>query len=167
MFSKQLLLDSCREEIDLIKHLGTKVPKGALDWRPTPGQRSTIELMRYLTAVGLSGATHCVTRNWDHAEAHTAEAEKVTAETFADAMDRQMARIEETLADFDESSAATTEAAKPWGPPTNLASLLIQTTLKPLVAYRMQFFLYAKQSGNPEINSMDCWAGMSSPDHPS
>ena len=163
MITKQQLVDACRHETDIIKHIATKLPEGALDWRPTPGQRSTLELMQYLTVVSQIAAIHCVTGNWDHGPDLNAQSEQVTADTFADAMGRQMARIEEVLADIDEGAAASTPAALPWGTPTTQSDLLLRTVFSSFVAYRMQFFLYAKQSGGAELGTYDCWVGTSAP----
>jgi len=46
MITRDQLLASMKHETRVIKHLATKVPAGQFDWRPTPKQRSTIELMR-------------------------------------------------------------------------------------------------------------------------
>ena len=54
MITMQQLLDSCRHETEVIKHLATKVPADKHDWRPSEGQRSIRELMQYLTAASLS-----------------------------------------------------------------------------------------------------------------
>ena len=52
MISRQQFLDSVSREINIIKHLYTKIPAGTLDFRPSEKQRSTMELLRYLAASG-------------------------------------------------------------------------------------------------------------------
>jgi DinB family protein len=163
MLSKDQFLDSMRQEIKIIKHLATKVPPGTWNWRPTPGQRSTLELLRYLTYCGTIGAIHAVTDNWDHAEAMEKAAESVTPENFAAAMDKQMAALESLIRPLSDAELAEKPTTMPWGAPTKVGIGLVDMGLKPLVAYRMQFFLYAKQSGNAEIGSAECWVGMSPP----
>lgn len=162
MLTKEQLLDSMRHEVKTIKHLATKVPPGTYDWRPTPAQRSTLELMKYMTHCGTIGAIHAVTDKWDHAEATQEASKSVTPENFAAAMDRQMAELEaliRPLTDADLQRATT----MPWGSPTKVGLGLIDMGLKPLVAYRMQFFLYAKQSGNASIGPAECWVGVTPP----
>lgn len=159
MIGKEQLLASMRHETGVIKHLASKVRPEALDWRPTPKQRSTRELLAYMTQMALSPTLYCLKGNWEHAPGLAKEAERSTPEGFAGAMDRQLARIEEALADLDEEAAADRAAALPWGTPTTQAAALMDTALKAFVAYRMQLFLYAKQSGSAELGSFDCWAG--------
>ena len=92
MITKDQLLASMRHETKVMQHLATKVPPGTYDWRPTPAQRSTLELMKYLTTCGSIGVSFAVTGTWDMAQKLETEAESVTPETFHAAMDRQMAR---------------------------------------------------------------------------
>jgi len=49
MINKEQLLAACRHEINIIKHLAEKIPTGGAGYRFTPPQRSTTELLRYLT----------------------------------------------------------------------------------------------------------------------
>ena len=87
----------------------------------------------------------------------------ITPENFAESMDGAMARITEILGDVDEQAATTKPANMPWMEPTTQSACMLQSVLSGLIAYRMQLFLYAKQSGNADLNSMDCWAGCSQP----
>ena len=122
-----------------------------------------LELMQYLTTCGVIGVKAMINDNWDHAEAVEAAAAKVTPADFAAAMDRQMAELEKDIRAIPEKDLATRPATMPWGAPTVLGISLVDCGLKPLVAYRMQFFLYAKEAGNPDIGPADCWAGVSPP----
>jgi hypothetical protein len=160
MITKQQLLDSIRHETEIIKHLATKIPKGGYDYRPTPGQRSTLELMQYMTIMGTMPAVYAVTDSWDHAEKLYQEAAGITPQEFGAAMDAQQRRIEEALAQVDESEATTRPSAMPWGAPTTQAAGLMDMVLKCFVAYRMQLFLYAKAAGNHDLGSANCWAGV-------
>ena len=46
------LLASLETEVRILRHLAGKADRAKLEYRPTPGQRSTIELLRYLTYMG-------------------------------------------------------------------------------------------------------------------
>lgn len=162
MITKEQLLDACRHETAVIKHLAGKFPADSWDWRPTPPQRSSLELMRYLTVAASIPAVKCVTGNWDHAQAMSQEAEAVTPESFAAAMDAQMARIEEEFAKIDEAAASTTPAEMPWQAPAPQSEVMMRTVYASLVAYRMAFFLWARQQG-ADITTADCWVGVSRP----
>jgi hypothetical protein len=152
-----------RHESAIIKHLATKVPEGSLDYRPSPPQRSMLELMQYMTCMASVPVSFTVTGSWDHAESLEKEAESVTPENFAEAMDRQIARIEEMLSDLDEAAATTAPSQMPWGSPTTVAAGLMDMGLKTYVAYRMQFFLYVKANGVADIGPANCWAGVDMP----
>ena len=163
MITKQQLLDSMQHEVNVIKHLATKVPADRYEWRPTPGQRSMGELMQYLTVCALSPTLYAVNGNWDSNEEVGKEMESSTSDNFAERMDAQMAKIAEALADIDEHSAAKHECQMPWGAPCTQGDFLGNAPLKALTAYRMQFFLYLKQGGCPELSSPNCWIGMDPP----
>ena len=117
MITKEQFLDACRHETKVIKHIATKLPEGQLDWRPTPGQRSVRELMAYLTVMAEMMAVNAVTGDWEHAPALNQQSESVTPDTFADAMDRQMARVAEVVGDIDEAAASAKPATLPWREP--------------------------------------------------
>lgn len=163
MITKEQYVEELRNEMRIMKHLATKVPAGTWDWRPSPVQRSTIELLRYLTCSASVPVSSAVKGNWDDAGPLEKAAESVTPETFAAAMDAQMALVESLLAPLTPVDMLERDATLPWGKQIKLGVALISMGLKPLVAYRMQLFLYAKQSGNHEIGPANCWIGVDAP----
>lgn len=52
VLTKAELISCLQHEVHVLVHLCGKVQPAMIDYRPTPKQRSTIELLRYLTAVG-------------------------------------------------------------------------------------------------------------------
>ena len=152
------LLDSINHEIDVIKHLATCVPKGQHDYRPSEPQRSTLELLQYLTMCASASAKGAVTESWDHHESYVEKSKAVTPDTFAAAMDAQRADLGELLGGLSEDVLAG-EATMPWGEKIGMERALLGMALSPLIAYRMQLFLYAKASGNAGIGPSDCWMG--------
>lgn len=46
VLTKSELVASLQNEVRILLHLAGKVDRAKLDYRPTPGQRSTLELMR-------------------------------------------------------------------------------------------------------------------------
>lgn len=161
MFTPQQFLDSCRHETRVIQHLATKVKPERLDWRPTPGQRSTLELLRYLTSCAISPALAMVSGSWDEAERLEKESEDITAATFSAGMDRQMAALTQLVSSLPAQAFLEQGAKMPWGTPCKLGEALVNTVIKTLTAYRMQLFLYAKESGASELGPADCWVGVS------
>src|SRR2546421_10052138 len=54
VLTKDELISSLQNEVRILGHLAGKVDKSILDYRPTPKQRSTIELLRYMVIMGPS-----------------------------------------------------------------------------------------------------------------
>lgn len=79
---------------------------------------------------------------------------------FAAAMDKQQEFIAKTINAFKDKDFAAVDREMPWGAPCKLGQGLINTVLKPLVAYRMQLFLYVKASGRHDLGPAQCWVGV-------
>jgi hypothetical protein len=160
MLTREQFLSSCDHEIKVIKHLATKLPPGGARYRPSPQQRSTLELMQYLTTCAIVPATAAVNGNWDHAESIESAAAKITPENFGLAMDRQARALRELLSRVPHADLQHRNAQLPWGTPVKLGEALLTMAFKPLVAYRMQLFLYLKASGRTELGPAQCWLGV-------
>ena len=52
VLTKDELIASLQHEVRILVHLAGKVDKSKLDYRPTPKQRSTLELLRYMAIMG-------------------------------------------------------------------------------------------------------------------
>src|SRR4051794_39886795 len=52
VLTKEELIESLRTEIKILIHLAGKVETPMLEYRPTPKQRSTLELLQYLAIMG-------------------------------------------------------------------------------------------------------------------
>ena len=50
--TKDEVIAQLQKEVRILLHLATKIDRTKLDYRPTPKQRSTIELLRYLAMMG-------------------------------------------------------------------------------------------------------------------
>src|ERR1700704_5178584 len=46
------LITSLQNEVRILLHLASKIDRAKLDYRPSPKQRSTIELLKYLSIMG-------------------------------------------------------------------------------------------------------------------
>jgi hypothetical protein len=159
MYTKQQFLKAVKLETKVVKHLATQVPAGQLDYRPTPAQRSTIELMRFLTLTGIGSARFAVEQEWGFWDALEEESNRVVPATFAKAMDKQAKAIEKLLKPLTDKQLEK-KTIKTWsGTKVSLGEGLVDMVLKTLVAYRMQLFLYAKASGASHLTSSDCWQG--------
>lgn len=159
MYTKADLLKTIKLETRIIKHLATQVPEGQLEYRPTAKQRSTLELLQYLTYTGAASCDFALTASWDGYERYSEAAKQVTPATFAKAMDKQAATIAKLLAKSTDATLRK-KIIKTWsGTKVTLGEGLVEMVLKPLVAYRMQLFLYAKASGAAHLSTSDAWTG--------
>src|SRR5215831_595761 len=52
VLTREELVASLQNEVRILLHLAGKIDRAQLDYRPTPTQRSTIELLRYLSVMG-------------------------------------------------------------------------------------------------------------------
>ncbi|MHC4938723.1 MAG: hypothetical protein ACYTHK_07120 [Planctomycetota bacterium] len=154
MLTPEQFVASCAHETHVIKHLATKVKD--LDYRPTPGQRSMLELMQYMTVMALPPMAYLADGNWDRAPSFGEGIDQITPETFADAMDLQLSRVKEMCPrdGFDN------ETAMPWGAPCTVGEFLVNAVIKAYACYRMQFFLYCKAAGATDLGPAQCWVGV-------
>lgn len=159
MFTKAAFLKSIALEAKVIKHLVTQIPAGKADWRLTPPQRSTIELVRFLSFMPLASVEFALTQAWDKWDGHAAGAKDLQPADFPKAMDKQMKGITKLLAKHGDA-ALKKKMTKHWnGTKLTLGDALVEMVLKTMAAYRMQLFLQVKASGAPHLGTSDCWQG--------
>ncbi len=164
MLTKDDLLAAMLRECDICVHLHGKLPADGLAFRFTPPQRSTLELLRYLSIVGLGATRGLVEGSWDAYHALEQEAEGLASSDFPAAMERQKAGLTEYFGGLTDDDLASRTADLPWQPGTKLGSALLLLPYGSLVAYRMQLFLHAKAAGNADIDTANCWAGIDMPE---
>lgn len=160
MLTKQQLIKSLAHETRIVKHLSTKIAGGAIGYRPTPGQRSMLELMQYLTVCVWAPARYIADGNWDAHEEIEAQSKNVNQDNFARAMDEQLAAVTKLIEAIPHAELTGKMTAMPWGAPCTVGEGLVNMMVKCLTAYRMQFFLYVKESGRPDIGPANCWVGV-------
>jgi len=54
VLTKEELISMLQNEVRILVHLAGKVDKSKLDYRPTAKQRSTLELLQYMSIMGPS-----------------------------------------------------------------------------------------------------------------
>ena len=163
MITKDDLLTLMLRECDLCIHLHGKVPPGGMEFRFTPAQRSTAELLRYLSFIG-TAAVHCMTENsWEPYGVHQKAAADLRPEDFPAAMERQKADLRARFGAMKDADLAAKSFRLPWGETAPLGRAILALAHGSLVAYRMQLFLQAKAAGNAAIGTSNCWGGMDAP----
>ena len=163
VLTKEELITSLQNEVRILLHLASKVDRNQLDYRPTPKQRSTIELLRYLTIMGPSLIPAIKTGAFDGAAFGAAQA-------AANAMDfdQVIAAIEKQSSDYAQQLGAFSDAdfrseLDLFGKKASRGSHIVYVVLCGHAAYRTQLFLYLKACGRDELNTMNLWGGVDSP----
>jgi hypothetical protein len=162
VLTKPELVASFQKEVRILIHLAGKVDRTAVDYRPTPKQRSTLELLRYLSIVGPELVKAAKT-GFDPA-VFTAAAGEAERKNF----DQVVASIAELSNTFpkllnDWSDADFRVEIEMFGQKSTRGSFLVNTVLCAYAAYRTQLFCYLKACGREELNTMNLWAGMDAP----
>ncbi|HYE07328.1 MAG TPA: hypothetical protein VEL07_17570 [Planctomycetota bacterium] len=144
-------------ECRIVKHLVAQVPADGWAYRPTPGQRSTLELARYLTQGALGCLRYALDGNWDRWD-DKAGADLAPAQ-IGKAMDKQAKAIAKELGALTPAKLKKATVTDFDGKTVPLSDFVLRMVLGQLAAYRMQLFLYAKQAGNAGLGTSDCWMG--------
>ena len=164
VLTKSELIALLQKEVRLLLHLTTKIDPAMLDYRPTSKQRSTIELLRYLTmsgpglisyakgqqmdAAAIAEATQAANaRNFDETVAALAALSDLYAELLADMTDDDL-RGEIMWVDGSQISRGL---------------FLVNYLFGQYTAYRLQLFLYLKACGREGLNTMNLWLGADVP----
>ena len=164
VLTKDELTSALRNEVRLLLHLASKADPAKLDYRPTAKQRSTLELLQYLTlmcpihlrAVMAPASEVDAWRNaWQSGEA---AAKAMNLEEVKESIGKQPALFEELLGPC--SDADLRAEIEMFGHKSSRGSMIVALVLNHYAAYRMQLFLYLKGSGREELNTMNLWAGM-------
>jgi hypothetical protein len=162
VITKDQLAASLTRECDICRHLFTKLGPAAHDYRPSPGQRSTTDLLRYLSYCGIAGVRSMAEKNWKIFAERAERAKEMPAAEFPEAMDRQKREIETFFESVSDQTLGTQEAQVPGGGTLPLGAAIMSGPLKWLTAYKMQLFLYAKATG-ADIGTVNAWAGIDRP----
>ena len=164
VLTKEELIARLKQEVRILLHLLSKVDAAMLDYRPTPGQRSLRELLRYLTVFVPIHLRTIQAGVFDMAAWRAAWAAGEAA-----AKDRSLEQIVEAIAMqpalFDEIVGAMSDGdlrteMEMFGRPQSRGATLVWMVLCHYSAYRMQLFLYLKSCGRAELGTMDLWAGV-------
>jgi hypothetical protein len=154
------LVGALQHEVNILQHLCTKIEPSMLDYRPTPKQRSTLELLQYMVIMGPNLVTAVKTGNFDGPTWETAQA---TAKAMN--LDQCISAIQKQSDEYARTLGAWTEAdfrgeIDMFGRKSSRGSILVNLVLSGYAAYRTQLFCYLKSCGRDELNTMNLWAGM-------
>lgn len=160
MITKEQYISSFLKEIDIIKHLAEKITREMLDYRPTPKQRSTMELLQYLGHIsGTAIKSFIDPKKYDYMELAKAK-DAVTFENFISTMDAQAKIVKDEVGALTDDQLNAEVAF--FGMSDKLSGHLL-SALKWITAYKMQLFLYIKANGVDNIGTSNVWAGRDLP----
>jgi hypothetical protein len=163
VLTKSELIGSLQNEVRILLHLASKIDRATLDYRPSPKQRSTLELLKYLTIMGPELVKAAKAGGFDPAAFTVAQAE-ANARDFDQTLAAIAAQSDQypaLLADVsDDDLRAEIEM---FGRKTVRGPFIVNLVLSGYAAYRTQLFLYLKACGREELNTMNLWAGMDPP----
>lgn len=163
VLTKDELIASLQKEVRILLHLATKIEPQHVDYRPTPGQRSTLEVLQYLSFMGPVMLKAVRATGFDR-DAWTAEIEAARTRNLDQTVDAiaatadEFARLIGAMADDDFR-----KDIEMFGRRSTIGFFLVNTVLAGYAAYRTQVFLYLKAAGRPELNTMNLWAGIDPP----
>ena len=163
VLTKSELIASLQNEVRILLHLASKIDRAKLDYRPTPKQRSTIELLKYLTVMGPALVQAAKAGAFDPA-VWTAAEQAGGARDF----DQTLAAIAAHTDAYatllaDVSDAAFRAEIEMFGNKTTRGAFIVNFVLCGCAAYRTQLFLYLKTCGREDLGTMNLWAGVDAP----
>jgi hypothetical protein len=163
VLTKTELIASLQNEVRILVHLSSKIDRTMLDYRPTPKQRSTMELLRYLTLMGPMLVKFAKAGAFDPA-VWTVEEKAAAARDF-DQTVAALAAHSDAYASLigDMSDADFRSEIEMFGSKTTRGAFIVNLVLCGCAAYRTQLFLYLKACGRDELSTMNLWAGMDAP----
>jgi hypothetical protein len=159
MITKEQFAQSMARECDIVVHLFSKISPDAYDYQPSPEQRTTTALLRYLAVCASAGIQCMVHSDFKLFAGYTERVKDMPAAEFPAAMERQKQEILDFFASVSEETLLTQEAPVPGGSRMPLGAAILNGPMKWLAAYKMQLFLYAKASGAAQLKTPNLWRG--------
>ena len=160
ILTKSELIAGLQNEVRILLHLAEKIDRAKLDYRPTPKQRSTIELLKYLSMMGPTLLQYIRAETPDPA-VWTAAAQAADARDF----DQTLAAIAAQSDDYATLLAGMSDADFRKqvdgfdGNKISRGALIVDHVLCGCAAYRTQLFLYLKACGREELGTTNLWNG--------
>ena len=163
VLTREELVSSLNHEVRVLLHLASKIDRTMLNYRPSPRQRSTIELLRYLAVMGPALVRSAKLGRFD-VESWQAEAQAAEARDF----DQTLAAIAAHNDVYAREIASMTDddfrvEIEMFGNRTTRGAFIVNLVLGGCAAYRTQLFLYLKACGREELGTTNLWAGVDAP----
>jgi hypothetical protein len=163
VLTKEETIAALQNEVHLVLHLASKIEPKMLDYRPSPKQRSLLELMQYLVVMAPAQLTAIVAGDftmegfrarWQPAEA---DAKAMNLEETKSAIAKQRELFAELIG--RSTDADLRKEVEMFGSKASRGMWIVRLPLCHYSAYRMQLFLYLKACGRADLTTMNLWAG--------
>ena len=164
VLTKAELLSSLQKESRILGHLADKVEPSMVDYRPTPKQRSSLELMRYMSIMGPQLVLAAKTGGFDVSswtEANKAAEARDWNQTVA-VIKKQGDEYARLLADMSDADLRA-EMNSFDGSKISKGKFIVDLVLGGHAAYRTQLFCYLKSCGRDELSTYNLWQGVDAP----
>ena len=163
VLTKSELLTALQNESRILMHLIGKIDRSAIDYRPSPKQRSTLELLRYLSFMGPTLVR--MASNQATFDTWKAESDAASARDFDQtvAVIAEQKQAYETLLSGVSDETFRAEIDNFDGSKTSRGVFIIKYVLQGHAAYRTQLFLYLKSCGREELSTRNLWGGVDAP----
>ena len=163
VLTKSELIGSLQHEVRILLHLAGKLEPAMRDYRPTPKQRSAIELLRYLSVMGPMLVRFAKSGTFDPA-AWTVEEKAASARDFDQTLAALAAHGDlyaSLIGDMTDDDFRV--EIEMFGNKTTRGAFIVNLVLCGCAAYRTQIFLYLKACGREELSTLNLWAGVDAP----
>jgi hypothetical protein len=164
VLTKSELIGSLQNEVRILLHLASKVEPTMVDYRPTPKQRSTLELLKYLSIMGPGLVQAAKSGGFDRELWVKAQAE-AEARDFNQTVAAIAAQSDTYASLISSMSEADLRLEMDGfdGRKTTRGAFMVNLVLSGHAAYRTQLFLYLKACGRDELSTYNLWAGVDPP----
>ena len=164
VLNKQELLSTLQKEARILVHLAEKLNGSMVDYRPTPKQRSALELLQYMSIMGpqliqaaksgafdgptwMAAKTAAEARDFDQTLAVLRQQGDEYAKLLGDMSD---ADLRAEMTGFDGSKISK-------------GAFIVNLVVSGHAAYRTQLFCYLKSCGREELSTYNLWQGVDAP----
>jgi hypothetical protein len=164
VLTKEELIGALQNEVRILTHLAGKVDKSKVDYRPTPKQRSILELLQYMAIMGPTQLAIIKTGSFNPPNL-TAMWGPAEAGSKMLSFDQAVAAIQKQSDDYARILGGWTEAdfrgdCDIFGNKTTRGALIVNLVLGGHAAYRTQLFCYLKSCGRDELNTWNLCRGV-------
>jgi hypothetical protein len=164
VLTKPELIAALQKEVRILLHLAGKIDIAQLDYRPTPKQRSALELLRYLSFMGPALVATAKNGTFDGAawKSEVDASEKRNLDETLEAIAALPNAYERLLADMSDADFRA-EMTGFDGNKLSRGAFIVSLVLGGHTAYRTQLFLYLKSCGQEHLGTVNLWRGVDAP----